>query len=68
MWPEAEISLVSRVGADDQNGHGTHCAGTVGAIDNEIGVVGVAAGANLVAVRVLDRRGSGSNFRSYCRS
>ncbi|WP_197705737.1 S8 family peptidase [Labilibaculum antarcticum] len=50
----------SRVGAEDQNGHGTHCAGTVGAIDNEIGVVGVAAGANLVAVRVLDRRGSGS--------
>jgi len=50
----------SRVGADDQNGHGTHCAGTVAAIDNEIGVVGVAAGATLVAVRVLDRRGSGT--------
>lgn len=50
----------SRLGAEDENGHGTHCAGTVGAIDNEIGVIGVAAGANLVAVRVLDRRGSGS--------
>lgn len=50
----------SRKGAEDENGHGTHCAGTVAAIDNEIGVVGVAAGATVVAVRVLDRRGSGS--------
>jgi len=46
---------------DDQNGHGTHVAGTVAAIDNSIGVVGVAAGAPVVSVRVLDRRGSGSN-------
>lgn len=45
---------------DDQNGHGTHVAGTVGAIDNNEGVIGVAAGATVVAVRVLDRRGSGS--------
>jgi subtilisin family serine protease len=46
--------------ADDQNGHGTHVAGTIAAKDNTIGVVGVAAGATVVAVRVLDRRGSGS--------
>lgn len=45
---------------DDQNGHGTHVAGTIAAIDNTEGVIGVAAGANVVAVRVLDRRGSGS--------
>ena len=45
---------------DDQNGHGTHVAGTIGAIDNGVGVVGVAAGATLVAVRVLDRNGSGT--------
>ncbi|WP_297092178.1 S8 family serine peptidase [uncultured Draconibacterium sp.] len=45
---------------DDQNGHGTHVAGTVAAIDNNIGVVGVAAGAEVISVRVLDRRGSGS--------
>lgn len=50
----------SRKGADDENGHGTHCAGTVAAIDNEIGVVGVAAGASVVAVKVLNRRGSGT--------
>lgn len=50
----------SRNGALDENGHGTHVAGTIAAIDNTIGVVGVAAGATVVAVRVLDRRGSGS--------
>ncbi|TXC76138.1 S8 family peptidase [Luteibaculum oceani] len=46
--------------ADDGNGHGTHCAGTVAAIDNNIGVVGVAANATVVGVKVLDSRGSGS--------
>jgi subtilisin family serine protease len=45
----------------DQNGHGTHVAGTIAALDNTIGVIGVAPGAKVVAVRVLDRRGSGSN-------
>ena len=44
----------------DQNGHGTHVAGTIAALDNGIGVIGVAPGAKVVAVRVLDRRGSGS--------
>ena len=47
--------------AGDQNGHGTHVAGTIAAVDNNIGVIGVAPGAPVVAVRVLDRRGSGSN-------
>ena len=46
--------------AGDQNGHGTHVAGTIAAIDNNIGVIGVAPGAPVVSVRVLDRRGSGS--------
>ncbi len=45
---------------NDQNGHGSHVAGTIGALNNTIGVVGVAAGVPVVAVRVLDRRGSGS--------
>jgi subtilisin family serine protease len=44
----------------DDNGHGTHVAGIIGAIDNEIGVVGVAAGANLVALKALDDKGSGA--------
>jgi subtilisin family serine protease len=38
---------------DDGNGHGTHVAGTLAAIDNDIDVVGIAAGANVVPVRVL---------------
>ena len=46
---------------NDQNGHGSHVAGTIAGVDNTIGTVGVAAGAKVVAVRVLDRRGSGSN-------
>ncbi|RBY95689.1 S8 family peptidase [Blastococcus sp. TF02-8] len=42
--------------ADDCNGHGTHVAGTVGGATH-----GVAKGVSLVAVRVLDCAGSGSN-------
>ncbi|ALE16976.1 peptidase S8 and S53, subtilisin, kexin, sedolisin [Altererythrobacter epoxidivorans] len=53
-------SFLSRGGPGDENGHGTHVAGTIAAIDNSIGVIGVAPGAPVVAVRVLDRRGSGS--------
>ena len=45
---------------DDGNGHGTHVAGTIGAIDNNIGVIGVAPGAPIVGVRVLNNNGSGS--------
>lgn len=43
---------------DDDNGHGTHCAGIVAAIDNNIGVVGVAAGAEVVAVKVINFLGN----------
>lgn len=44
----------------DQNGHGTHVAGTVAALDNDIGVVGVAPGAKLWGVKVLNAAGSGT--------
>ncbi len=47
-------------GGDDVFGHGTHVAGMVGALDNGIGVVGVAPGARLWAVKVLDSNGIGS--------
>ena len=46
--------------ADDDNGHGTHVAGTIAAADNNLGYVGVAPNATIVAVKVLNRRGSGS--------
>jgi subtilisin family serine protease len=44
---------------DDDNGHGTHVAGTVAAIDNDIGVIGASPTAYLYAVKVLSRTGSG---------
>lgn len=45
--------------ADDQNGHGTHVGGIIGAKNNSFGTLGVASGANLVSLRVLDENGSG---------
>jgi subtilisin family serine protease len=44
-------NCISNAGADD-SGHGTHVAGTVGAIDNGFGVVGTAPGARLWSVKV----------------
>lgn len=44
---------------DDDHYHGTHVAGIIGALDNGEGVVGVAPGARLWAVKVLDAQGSG---------
>jgi subtilisin len=49
-----------RYGWDDDNGHGTHCAGIADAVDNSRGVVGVSTNATLHAVKVLNSRGSGS--------
>lgn len=46
--------------ADDDNGHGTHVAGTVAAIrNNGIGVIGVGPDISLYAVKVLNKKGSG---------
>jgi subtilisin len=50
----------------DLNGHGTHVAGTAAAEDNSTGVVGVAPGARLWAVRVLDAGGGGSWSSIIC--
>jgi len=44
---------------DDLNGHGTNVAGIVAAADNQIGVIGVAPNAEIVAIKVLDGSGSG---------
>lgn len=43
----------------DDNGHGTHVAGIAAAKDNDTGGVGIAPGARLWAVKVLDSSGSG---------
>ena len=45
---------------DDDNGHGTLVAGIAGALDNDIGVIGVAPEASLYSVKVLDQDGDGS--------
>lgn len=47
--------------ANDENGHGSHVAGTIGAKDNGFGVIGVAAGAEVVPVRVFGASGGSSN-------
>lgn len=54
------VSFVSGViSFNDGHGHGTHCAGVIGARNNSIGVVGVAPFASLYAVKVLSDAGSG---------
>ena len=45
---------------NDDHGHGTHCGGNIAALDNDIGIVGVAPKADLYGVKVLDANGSGS--------
>lgn len=56
---QSYCSSTEGTGGDDDHYHGTHVAGTIGALDNSIGVVGVAPGARIWAVKVLDSGGSG---------
>jgi subtilisin len=66
--PHSDLNIVggtncstgSKSNFSDVNGHGTHVAGTIGAIDNTWGVVGVAPGVPIYSVRVLNNQGSGS--------
>jgi subtilisin len=52
--------------AQDDHGHGTHVAGTAAALDNGDGVVGVAPGARVWAVKVLNAAGSGTTSQIIC--
>jgi subtilisin len=50
----------------DYYGHGTHVAGIIGARDNGFGVVGMAPGARIWQVRVLDHYGGGTWSQIIC--
>jgi len=45
---------------EDNNGHGTHVAGIIGALNNSFGVVGVASGVRIIALKALNNDGEGS--------
>lgn len=47
-------------GMQDAHGHGTHCAGIAAAVQNGIGVLGIAPEARLIPVKVLNDSGAGS--------
>jgi subtilisin len=70
--PDLQANIVGGINCStgksyaDGNGHGTHVSGTIAAINNTLGVVGVAPEAKLWAVRVLDNRGSGSWSSVIC--
>jgi subtilisin len=58
-WGKAVLhGKISDKFADD-NGHGTHVAGTIAALNNAIGVVGVAPKVEIYAIKALDRNGRG---------
>ena len=46
-------------GPMDRNGHGTHCAGIIAAVDNGVGVIGAAPGVELISIKVLNDCGLG---------
>jgi len=52
--------------ARDDNGHGTHVAGTIAAKNNGSGVVGVAPGTKIYAVKVVNAQGSGTDAQVIC--
>ena len=58
--PSCSTNFVDYETIEDGAGHGTHTAGTVAALDNDTGVVGVAPEVTLCIYKVLDSNGSGS--------
>ncbi len=70
--PHPDLNVVGGVNCStgtsfrDGNGHGTHVAGTIGAINNNAGVVGVAPGVPIYSVRVLNDAGNGTFANVIC--
>jgi subtilisin family serine protease len=71
VGPHTDVNVVTRANCvsgtcttgtgNDDNGHGTHVGGTIGAIDNGSGVVGVAPGARIHSVKVCNSAGQCPN-------
>lgn len=56
-------AISARPGGTDDNGHGSHVAGTIAqTTDNSAGCAGVAPGAKILPIKALDANGQGSNF------
>ena len=71
--PHADLNVVGGTNCvtpggsfNDDHGHGTHVAGTAAARDNASSVVGVAPGARIWSVKVLNAAGSGSFAQIVC--
>lgn len=54
--------IIGETAFTDGNGHGTHVAGTLAALANGTGVVGVAPGAQVVSLKVFNSSGGGASY------
>ena len=62
----AGTNCVGSGAPNDDNGHGTHVAGIIGAKNQGSGAVGVAPGTKIYAVKVLNASGSGYTSQIVC--
>lgn len=61
--PIRSISLVAGEDVQDRLGHGTHCSGTALALNNDLGVVGVAPQAELLVAKIFDASGYATDLQ-----
>jgi subtilisin family serine protease len=60
------VNEPNQIPTNDANGHGTHVAGTIAAVNNTIGSIGVGTAIKIIPVKVLNKRGSGSWSSIIC--